>query len=195
MEWLKNLIENAKKKEDGTVNLDELMKEINKEVPKHFIDVEKFNDISTQLTTANTTISDLKKGNKNNEELQKKVDDYEKEIEKIKTESETKIRNIVLENAINKELSGCKYPELVKKEYDLSNLKFDKDNNIENLDILQSQTKKFKEELYKDFYADDLSGKKPEGGSKEFDNNASWIDNAANTAQSTIEKPWMRFRG
>lgn len=194
MEWLRKLIENAKKKDDGTINLDELMKEINKEVPKHFIDVEKFNDISTQLTTANTTIADLKKGNKNNEELQKKVEDYEKEIVKIKSESETKIRSMVIENILNKELAGCKYPELVKKEYDLSNLKFDKDNNIENLDILQSQTKKFKEELYKDFYADSVNGKSPEGNYKGPSNsNNSWIDNTAKS--SGIEKPWMKFRG
>jgi hypothetical protein len=100
MEWLKNLIENATKNEDGTINIDELMKSINTEFPKNAVPKATFNDVNGQLKTANDTIKDLQKDNKDNEDLQTKVKDYEKKIEIMETESANKIKELVLKDKL-----------------------------------------------------------------------------------------------
>lgn len=100
MEWLKNLIENATKNEDGTINIDELMKSINTEFPKNAVPKATFNDVNGQLKTANETIKDLQKDNKDNEDLQTKVKDYEKKIETMETESANKIKELVLKDKL-----------------------------------------------------------------------------------------------
>ena len=78
MEWLRKLLESAKKKEDGSIDIEELMKQVNTEFPKNAVPKDKYNDVSEQLKTANTTITDLKKNNGDNEALQTKVKEYEK---------------------------------------------------------------------------------------------------------------------
>lgn len=71
MEWLRKIIENAKI-EDGKVDIDGIMKEVNMEFPKNAVPKSEFNSVNEQLKTANTTIKDLEKANKDNEDLQTK---------------------------------------------------------------------------------------------------------------------------
>lgn len=60
MEWLKELIESAAKNQDGSLNIDHLMRQINAEFPKNAIPKSKFNETRKQLKTANQMIKDLK---------------------------------------------------------------------------------------------------------------------------------------
>lgn len=80
MEWLRKLLEGAKIT-DGKLDIDELIKSINGEIPKHMTPKETFNDVNEKLKTANKTIDDLKKDNKDNQELQNKVKKYEDDLE------------------------------------------------------------------------------------------------------------------
>ncbi|WP_339063570.1 phage scaffolding protein [Tepidibacillus marianensis] len=89
MEWIKKILDKHKK-EDGTVDMDAAMKEINDEFPKNAVPKDKYNDISSQLKNANKTIEDLKKNNTDNETLQKTIQEHEATIQSLKTEAEKK---------------------------------------------------------------------------------------------------------
>ncbi|MEG0297616.1 MAG: phage scaffolding protein [Clostridium sp.] len=110
-----------------------------------------------KLEDANSTIKSLKTSNKDNEELQKKVKEYEEEIKTKETDYVTKVRKLAIDNAITKELVGCKYSDLVRKEYKTEGLEFNDDGSIKNLDVLSNQTKLFKEESYKDMFSADTT--------------------------------------
>lgn len=108
MEWLRKLIESAKKKDDGSIDIDDLMKQINAEFPKNAVPKNTYNDVSEQLKTANNTIKDLKKNNADNEELQKKVTDYEKQIKEQKEKYDAEIIRLGRESINNELLSKYK---------------------------------------------------------------------------------------
>lgn len=108
MEWLKKLLENAKKNDDGNIEIAELMKQVNAEFPKHAVPKSTYNDVSEQLKTANTTIKDLKKNNIDNEELQNKVKDYEKQIKEQRDKYDAEITRLGRESINNELLSKYK---------------------------------------------------------------------------------------
>ena len=83
MEWLRKLIEGAKKNEDGSIDIDDLMKQVNTEFPKNAVPKSTYNDVSEQLKTANSTITDLKKNNVDNEALQQTINDREATIKQM----------------------------------------------------------------------------------------------------------------
>lgn len=137
----------------------------------NWIPKDKFNslnetkkDLETQLNTANTTIADLKKGNKDNEELQGKIKQYEKDLETLKAESETKIKNLTLDNAIKLALKDnkAKFDDLLIGKVDREKLTIKEDGTIEGLD---DQIKGLKES-YKDLFVEPVSGTTPNNKGK-----------------------------
>lgn len=165
MEWLIKLIQEAKKNEDGSIDTEALKTSINAELPKHFIPKEKYNDISDQLKTANTTITDLKKNNSDNEELQNKVKEYENNIKSQKEDYDAKIRNLTLDGAIEKALAGAKakHSDLLSSKIDREKLIIGEDGKVVGLDEQLSGLK----ESYKDLFEATVSGTTPNnnGGS------------------------------
>lgn len=89
-----------------------------------------------QLDTANTTIEDLKKNNKDNETLQSTIKEHEATIETLKKDSEIKIKNLTLDNAINSKLSKVddKYKKLLLGQFDRDKLSIKDDGSIEGLE-------------------------------------------------------------
>ncbi len=159
MDWLKELLKDLE-------NADELQKAIAKGIGENFVSKADFNsvnetkkDLETQLSTANTTIADLKKGNKDNEELQGKIKQYETDLETLKADSETKIKNITLDNAIKLALKDnkAKHEDLLIGRFDREKLTIKEDGTIEGL---EDQIKGLKE-AYKDLFEQPLSGKTP----------------------------------
>lgn len=69
-------------------------------------------DVDTQLETANTTITDLKKSNQTNEELQTKISEYEGKIETLEQESADIQKQSAIELALVK--NGARNPKAVK---------------------------------------------------------------------------------
>ncbi len=101
MNWLRKILQNAKI-EDGKINIDEIMKEINIEFPKNAVPKTEFNSVNEQLKTANETIKDLEKSNKDNEDLQAKIKGYETEIEMLKADSLLRAKEFALKEKLTK---------------------------------------------------------------------------------------------
>jgi len=159
MEWLRKLIEGAKKKDDGSIDIEELMKQVNTEFPKNAVPKETFNDVNGQLKTANATITDLKKNNGDNETLQKTIKDHEETIKTQKADYDAKVKNLTLDSAIEKALTGAKakHSDLLSTKIDREKLLISEDGKVSGLD---EQLKGLKE-TYKDLFEEKISGATP----------------------------------
>lgn len=132
MEWLKKLIE-AAKIADGKLDVDALMTAINAEFPKNAVPKDKYNDISGQLKTANDTITDLKKNNKDNETLQNTIKTHEKTISDLKTDSLKREKEFKFKGALEK--AGATDPDyLLYKLGGVDKLEMDAEGNITDQD-------------------------------------------------------------
>lgn len=96
MEWIKAILEKHKS-EDGTVNMEAAMKEINQEFPKNAVPKDQYNHVSNELKTANTTLKDLQEKTKDNPDIQKQLQDAqtatenaEKNLQKLQTDVQLK---------------------------------------------------------------------------------------------------------
>lgn len=195
MEWLRKLLENAKKKEDGSIDIEELMKQINTEFPKNAVPKDKYNDVSEQLKTANTTITDLKKNNGDNEALQTKVKEYENTIKTQKADYEAKVRNLTLDGAIEKALAGAKakHSDLLSTKIDREKLLISEDGKVSGLD---EQLKGLKE-TYKDLFEEKISGPtpaNPEGGTKGNNTYEALMANADNMSAEEVAAQFMAMQ-
>lgn len=148
-------------------------------------------DLEAQLGTANTTIADLKKATKGNDDLQKKVTDYETQIQVLQQESEAKVKNLTLDHAIEKLLTtnNAKHIDLLKAQFKRDELEIGEDGSIKGLDV---QFKTIKES-YADLFQAQLSGQVPNntGSSSHTDPNG-WQSNTGN--QGEMAQPWNKFR-
>ena len=130
-------------------------------------------DLETQLTTANTTITELKKATKGNDDLQKKLTDYETQIQTLQQESEAKVKNLTLDHAIDKLLTtnNAKHVDLLKAQFKRDELTIGEDGSIQGLD---DQFKAIKES-YADLFQPQLSGQVPNNtGSSSQTNPNAW---------------------
>lgn len=109
-------------------------------------------DLDEQIKTANATIEDLKKNNKDNEALQKTIQDHETTIENLKKESAQKDFNYALDSALKD--NKCKNAKALKALLDLDNIKF----NEGKLEGLEGQLTALKES---DGYLFDTSNPAP----------------------------------
>jgi len=133
MEWLRKLLEGAKKKEDGSIDIDDLMKSINVEFPKNAVPKETYNDVSDKLKTANTTIGDLKKNNTDNETLQKTIKDHEDTIKTLESNSINLKKEYALKDKL-KDLGVKDADYLIYKHGGIDKFNYDKDGNLIGLE-------------------------------------------------------------
>ena len=90
------------------------------------LEVEK-NNLATQISTLNTTITTLKNGNKDNETLQTTIQNLNKDIENLKAESEKNTKTFALKEQLSK--AGVQDPDyLIYKHGGIDKFNFDKDN-------------------------------------------------------------------
>lgn len=109
-------------------------------------------DLDEQIKAANTTITELKKNNKDNEALQQTIQDHEATIENLKKESAQKDFNYALDSALKD--NKCKNAKALKALLDLDNIKF----NEGKLEGLEGQLTALKES---DGYLFDTSNPAP----------------------------------
>lgn len=109
-------------------------------------------DLDEQIKAANTTITELKKNNKDNEALQRTIQDHEATIENLKKESAQKDFNYALDSALKD--NKCKNAKALKALLDLDNIKF----NEGKLEGLEGQLNALKES---DGYLFDTSNPAP----------------------------------
>lgn len=146
-------------------------------------------DLEQQLATANSTITDLKKATKGHVDLQQKLTDYESKIQTLQKESETKVRNLTLDHAIEKLLTtnNAKHVDLLKAQFDRDKLEVGEDGVIKGLD---DQFKTIKES-YSDLFQAQLTGQVPNNSGASANTNPNgWQE----TNPQTVAQPWNRFR-
>lgn len=132
MEWLKKILEKHKK-EDGTIDMEAALKEVNEEFPKNAVPKEKYNDVSDQLKTANTTIKDLKKNNEDNETLQNTIKTHETTINTLKAEATKREKEYSLKGALEK-AGATDIDYLLYKLGGVDKLEMDSEGKIKDLD-------------------------------------------------------------
>lgn len=151
--------------------MDENGKDIEAEKEKTTTTTAELEDVKKQLKEANSTITDLKKSNADNEALQAKVKEYEDTIKNQKADYEDKVRNLTLDSAIEKALSnaGAKHIDLLSTKIDREKLKIETDGKVTGLDEQISAYK----ESYKDLFIPKIEGRDPNnnGGGKPPVNN------------------------
>lgn len=166
MEWLKEILEKAVITE-GKLDIDVTMKTINAEFPKHAVPKQDYNDKVKELSTANETIKDLKKNNADNEELQKKVKDYETEVAGLKTAAENTKKEYALKDKL-KEAGATDADYIIYKNGGLDKFTFDKDGNVIGLDDVLKPIKEASPHLFKNAGG---GGYNPNGGANPPANN------------------------
>ncbi len=170
MEWLWEILQAASANEDKKVDIKAVFDTIQKEFPNHAVSKEDFDAKAEELKTANKTITDLKKENKDSEGLQKKIEDYEKEIENLQNSSREERQTYALKEQLSK--AGVIDPDyLIYKAGGVGKFAFDKENNpIGVEDVIKpyredkSMTHLFKQEQGKPLY-------NPQGGEGEHSEN------------------------
>lgn len=151
MEWLKKLLEEAKIT-DGKLDVDGLLKNINTELPKHMTPKETFNSINEQLKTANKTIENLRKNNKDNEELQKTVQKYKDDLEAKDKEMATIRKENFLKDSYRKAGAKEEYLDLLMKTSKLDDIA-EVNGEYVGVDKIITSSK----ESYKDLFSSDDS--------------------------------------
>lgn len=127
MEWLKTILEKAKLTEEGKLDVDAVMSEVQKEFPHHAVPKADFNDKTKELKAANETIAELKKENGDNEALQKKVGEYEEKISNLEKSAQDTAKTYALKEQLSKQ--GVLDPDyLIYKQGGIEKFTFDKEN-------------------------------------------------------------------
>lgn len=129
-----------------------------------YVAKDKFNTLNEQLKTANTTIDDLKKSNKGNEDLQTKVTDYETKVK----DYEKKIQDMQFNYALEGALKGAnvRNTKAVKALLNLENVKLDGESIVGLNDQLEALKKSDDYLFVKEQNQPQFSGINPVDGSK-----------------------------
>lgn len=133
MEWLRKLLEGAKKKDDGSIDIDDLMKSINTEFPKNAVPKETYNDVSGKLKTAEKTIDTLKTNNIDNDTLQKTIKAHEDTIKTLESNSSNLKKEYALKDKL-KDLGVKDADYLIYKHGGIDKFTYDKDDNLIGLE-------------------------------------------------------------
>ncbi len=166
MEWLKTILEKATIT-DGKLDIEGVMKSINIEFPKHAVPKSDYNDKVKELTTANQTITDLKKASEGNAELQTKIKNYETEIDNLKTAAANTQKEYALKDKLKE--AGVLEPDyIIYKQGGLDKFTFDKDGKPIGVDDVLKPMKEVSPHLFKNQQG---GGYSPAGGGNPPANN------------------------
>lgn len=108
----------------------------------------------TSLSTAQTTIEDLKKSHGDNADLQQKIANYETEKANLETKHKETTEKLIKESAIKDALYNekAKHPELLLSKFDLSKILLD-EKGEKVVSGIEDQMKSNKE-TYKDLFGE-----------------------------------------
>ena len=172
MDWLKELLKKAGIEE---AKLDGLIADINKELPKHFIPKDKYNEVAEakkklegDLQARDTQLEELKKAAGTSEELKKQIETLQAENKKASEEWQARLAQMQLDFAIEKALTvaKAKNTKAVKALLDLEKVKLDGDKLL-GLDDQLKELQKSDSYLFGDSTPGKVgSGTNPPGGSE-----------------------------
>ena len=133
MDWLKELLKKAGIEEE---KVDSTITDINKELPKHFIPKDKYNEVAearkkleTDIQERDNQLEQLKNAAGNSEELKAQIEQLQAENQKAAEEWQAKMAQMQLDFAIDKALTAAKAKnaKAVKALLDLEKVKLDGD--------------------------------------------------------------------
>lgn len=129
-----------------------------------YVSAAKYKSLETELAgvketikTHEGTIDTLKKANKDNELLQQTIKDHETTISTLKTEYDSKVKNLVIDNAIQGKLKDAKHADLLIGKFDRSKLVVSEDGTVTGIDEQVESMKK----AYADLFKPDVKGTEP----------------------------------
>ena len=111
---------------------DDIGKKINEYQAKIDAEAQKTASVQQELDTANATINDLKKSNKDNESLQTQIEKYKTDIEQLKKDAENERVALHLDIALTQ--AGAINPKTVKPLIDMEKIVVGKDGTIAGID-------------------------------------------------------------
>ncbi len=117
---------------------------------------EQKEQLESDLTTANKLVDDLKKSNKDTEDLQTKIDEYKTQMDQLKADRAEEQKQYAVKEALTKE--GVKDIDYML--YKLGEVETDKEGNIVDLD---NKVKALKESNPSFFGSDDKPANEPAG--------------------------------
>lgn len=161
MEWIKAILEQLKADDDGSINVDAALKQINAEFPKHAVPKEDYNAKSAELKTASKTIAELKASTMDNEALQSKISAYETTVSDLQKNLDGQKMDYAIELALMK--AGARNIKTVSPLLERDKLKLDGDG-ITGLDDQIEAIKKADDTAF--LFESDKSGGhyEPKGG-------------------------------
>jgi len=131
MDWLKELLKKAGIEEG---KLDGVIADIGKELPKHFIPKDKYNEVAeakkkleADLQARDAQLEQLKQAAGNSEELKAQIEALQAENKKAAEEWQAKMSQMKLDFALEKALAAAKAknPKAVKALLDMEKVKLD----------------------------------------------------------------------
>jgi len=131
MDWLKEILKKAGIEEG---KLDSVIGDINKELPKHFIPKDKYNEVAeakkkleADIDERDKQLEQLKNAAGNSEELKAQIEQLQAENQKAAEEWQAKMAQMQLDFAIEKALAAAKAKnaKAVKALLDLEKVKLD----------------------------------------------------------------------
>lgn len=141
-----------------------------------------YNTLKETTTKQNATIEDLKKGNKDNEALQKKISDLTADLAKTKAEGEKVKKNFAIQAALTE--AGCTDSDYITyKMGGVDAFEFADDGKLKDL---ESKVKDAKENFKSFFKAENGTGYKPENGGGTPSTNPFAKDTFSLTEQSKL---------
>ena len=131
MDWLKELLKKAGIEEG---KLDGVIADINKELPKHFIPKDKYNEaaeakkkLEADLAARDTQLEELKKAAGSNEDLKQQIETLQADNKKAGEEWQAKLSKMQLDFTLERALTAAKAknPKAVKALLDMEKVKLD----------------------------------------------------------------------
>ena len=131
MDWLKEILKKAGIEEG---KLDSVIADINKELPKHFIPKDKYNEVAeakkkleADLQARDAQLEQLKQAAGNSEELKAQIEQLQAENKKAAEEWQAKFAQMQLDFALEKALTAAKAKnaKAVKALLDMEKVKLD----------------------------------------------------------------------
>lgn len=173
MEWLKELLKNAGFEEG---KIDEFVTEFNKEVPKHLIPKEKYNELSESKKKLETDLSDrdkqletLKEAAGSSKKLQDQIEQLQADNKAAKEKFESEAEELQMKTALKLKLAGKVHEKAIDevvKHFDHTKITLDENGSIK--DGFEDQEKSLRESM--DFYFVSEKNDKPSfKGFKPFD--------------------------
>jgi hypothetical protein len=131
MDWLKELLKKAGIEEE---KVDGVIADINKELPKHFIPKDKYNEaaeakkkLEADLAARDQQLEQLKQAAGNSEELKQQIETLQEANKKAAEEWQAKLSKMQLDFALERALTTAKAknPKAVKALLDMEKVKLD----------------------------------------------------------------------